>query len=143
MCAATGVFHSSSWRITHDRRFIRSDTAPRRRLNRLAERRLVRPLSIEFLEDRTLLTVAATLDISNTAGALPKGLLTYTGVANFTNNLTVKTATQILDPVDGYTQLNYTFTEKVGTITLGPAPSPTAGPGAARAPSPVLDRSRS
>jgi hypothetical protein len=85
----------------------------------LGERSTARSMVLEPLENRTLLTVAAILDINNTTGSPTKGLLTYTGSANFTNNLSVKTATQTLDPTLGYTQLNYTFTEKVGTITLG------------------------
>jgi hypothetical protein len=92
---------------------MRTSTLARDRSRRVRRR----SIRLEFLEDRVLLA-SATLDINNTTGSPTKGLLSFVGSAGVADNLSVKTSTQILDPVLNYTQLNYTITDKTETINL-------------------------
>jgi uncharacterized protein (TIGR03118 family) len=87
----------------------------RRRIDPRSHRPNARTLRFESLEDRTLLSAQATLEISSS------GALTYTGSTAVTDGLTVKTSTVITDGADGFSTLMYTFTsDSDETITLGP-----------------------
>ena len=76
----------------------------RRRHAQRPNPRLPRPLFLESLEDRTLLSGSATLDINNTTG-----VLSYEASLGVNNNLTVT-----------YVSSKYVFTETAESITLGP-----------------------
>ena len=83
---------------------LRASRAARHRLAPHPGPRLPRRLFLELLEDRTLLSGTATLDIDNTTG-----VLSYLASLGVTNNLTVT-----------YASSRYVFTDTGEPITLGP-----------------------
>ncbi len=88
---------------------LRASRVARRRLAPRANPRLPRPVFLERLEDRTLLSGSATLDITNSTG-----VLTYEASTGVTNNLTVSYVA-----ATSTASSKYTFTDTGETITLG------------------------